>query len=103
MYFYSCIIFTLLLTAEVSKVLNKIAKEKDCEELLTWAKPCVNHLYWSATSTLDGNGQVIWAKFESFFGHIANIHSNLPNPVFSECAHEEDIEERTWINKGMYL
>ncbi len=48
---------------EVSKVLSKIAKEKGGEELLQWVKPCANHLYWSTTSTVDGNGQVIWAKF----------------------------------------
>ena len=39
---------------EVSKVLNKIAKEKDCKKLLPWIKPCVTHLYWSAMSTVDG-------------------------------------------------
>ena len=55
------------LSTEVSKVLNKIAKEKGFEALVPWVKPCVNHLYWCATSTLDGNGEVIWAKFESFF------------------------------------
>ena len=100
-------VFTLILShklfilnVEVSKVLSKIAKEKDCEELLPWVKPCVNHLYWSATSTVNRNGQVIWAKFESFFEHIANIHSNLPNPVLHKCAHKEDIEEKTWLSKG---
>lgn len=54
-------------------MLNKIAKEKDCEELLPWIKPCVTHLYWSAMSTVDGNGEVIWAKFESFLEHVANL------------------------------
>ena len=88
---------------EVSKVLSKISKEKGCEVLLPWVKPCVNHLYWSATSTADGNGQIIWAKFESFLEHVANIHSNLPNPVFNKCAHKDDIEERTWLNKGKQI
>ena len=50
--------------------------------------------------TVDGNGQVIWVKFELFFEHIANVHSNLPNPVFNKCAHKEDMEERTWLSKG---
>ena len=82
-------------------MLNKIAKEKDCEELLPWIKPCVTHLYWSAMSTVDGNGEVIWAKFESFLEHVANVHSNLPNPIFDKCALEKDIAERTWLNKGI--
>ena len=78
-------------------MLTKIAKEKECESLLQWIKPCINHLYWSATSTTDGNGEVIWAKFESFMHHIANIHTNFPNAVFNKCAHDEDI-----ISKGIY-
>ena len=86
---------------EVSKVLYKIAKEKDCEELLPLIKPCVTHLCWSAMSTIDGNGEVIWAKFQSFLEHVANVQSNLPNPIFDYCAHEEGIAERTWLNKGI--
>ena len=68
--------------------------------LLPWIKPCVKHLYWSATSTVDGNGAVIWAKFESFLEHIVNVHSNLKNPIFNKCAHEDDIADRTWLYKG---
>ena len=56
------------LTKKVSKVLNKIAKEKGFEALVPWVKPCVNHLYWCATSTLDG--EVIWAKLRSDMGKI---------------------------------
>jgi hypothetical protein len=89
-----------LFCLEVTKVLSKLAKEKDSEELLNWVKPCVNHLYWSATSTTDGNGQVIWAKFESFLQHIIGVHKNLPNPLFNQCAHKENLEERTWLDKG---
>ncbi len=91
---------TIFICIEISKVLNKVAKEKGCEALLPWIKPCVNHLYWSATSTVDGNGAVIWAKFASFFEHIVNVHSNLSNPVFNKCAHGDDITERTWLLKG---
>ncbi|XP_046864355.1 uncharacterized protein LOC124458369, partial [Xenia sp. Carnegie-2017] len=88
------------LAKKVNKILKKIAKEKGCQELLPWVKPCVNHLYWSAMSTEDGDGQVIWAKFSSFLEHMANVHSNLPNPIFNACAHGDDIEERMWLNKG---
>lgn len=86
---------------EVHKALTKIAKEKECEALSQWVKPCVNHLYWSATSTVDGNGKVIWAKFESFLHHVVNKHRDLPNPVFNQCAHEENITQRTWLSKGI--
>ena len=45
--------------------MSKISREKDCDDLKEWIKPCENHLYWSATSTFSGNGEVIWSKFKS--------------------------------------
>ncbi|KAK3749112.1 hypothetical protein QZH41_019408 [Actinostola sp. cb2023] len=62
---------------EIRKVLTAISKEKECEDLKVWIKPCENHLYWSAMSTYDGNGQVIWAKFKSFLSHITDKHDDL--------------------------
>ena len=66
---------------EIRKVLTKIAKEKGNESISDWIKPCKNHLYWSATSTHDGNGVVIWAKFKAFLSHIVNKHKDLDDPV----------------------
>jgi hypothetical protein len=67
---------------------------------LEWIKPITNHLYWSATTTSNGDGQLIWAKFESFLSHIINKHDNLPNPVFDKCAHDENIAARKWLTEG---
>ena len=39
--------------------MEKLAKEKGCEIVSEWQKSMVNHLYWSAYSTTDGNGDVI--------------------------------------------
>jgi REP element-mobilizing transposase RayT len=91
----------ILLLAEIRKVLFKIAKEKDCEALNEWIKPCENHLHWSATSTYDGNGLVIWAKFKSFLQHIVNIHSGHSDPLFDKCAHGSNIPARKWLTIGM--
>ena len=82
-------------------MLSKIAREKDCEALNEWIKPCKNHLHWSATSTFSGNGIVIWAKFKSFLQHIVNIHSGHKDPLFKKCAHSSDIEARKWLTIGM--
>ena len=68
---------------EVRKVLSKISKEKGFEELADWIKPCVNHLQWSAMTTYDGNGMVIWAKFKAFMSHIINKHTDLEDPLFT--------------------
>ena len=72
---------------EVTKVLAKIAKASGCEAITEWIKPCQNHLYWSARTTRDGNGEVIWAKFSSFLSHVVNAHENLDNPLFNKCRH----------------
>ncbi|XP_028416037.1 uncharacterized protein LOC114539599 [Dendronephthya gigantea] len=72
------------LTKKVTKVLAKIAKYAGCESILEWIKPCCNHLYWSATTTLSGNGKVIVAKFKSFLGHVKNKHSGFSDPLFDK-------------------
>ena len=81
-------------------MLSKIAKEKDCEALNDWIKPCENHLQWSAMSTFDGNGLVISAKFQSFLRHVVNKHSDHSNPLFNKCAHGNDIPARKWLKPG---
>ena len=68
-----------------------------------WIKPCTNHLYWSAKTTHDGNGEVIWAKFSSFFSHVVDKHENLDNTVFNKCGHKDTIQPRKWLDKGTVL
>ena len=89
-----------LITLEVVKVLTKIGRESGCSSVLEWIQPCANHLYWSATTTFSGNGLVIWAKFKSFFGHVTNKHTNLPDKLFEKCAHEANIQDRKWLKEG---
>ena len=92
--------FCIYVFSEIRKVLSKIGKEKECEAVNEWIKPCENHLHWSATSTFDGNGLVIWAKFKSFLRHIVNQHSNHSDPLFNKCAHGSHIPARKWLTIG---
>ena len=92
----------ITLQLEIRKVLTKLAKLKGYEAISDWIKACENHLYWSATSTHDGNGSVIWAKFKAFLDHIVNKHSDLDEPLFNKCAHGE-IGPKKWLVKGMVL
>lgn len=94
-------LFFSFFETEVCKVLSKISKEKGCEELADWIKPCMKHLHWSATSTFSGNGMVIWAKFESFLSHVVNKHTGLEDPLFNKCDHG-DIQPRKWLRIGMF-
>ena len=77
-----------------------MAKDKELEVIGRWRKACVRHFYWAATSTHSGNGEVKWAKFESFFSHITNVHKDLPNKIFNRCAHSDIIKPRVWLTKG---
>jgi len=56
---------------------------------------------WSATSTPSGDGDLIWAKFESFLSHVVNKHSGLENPMFNKCAHDDNIPGRRWLEEGI--
>ena len=94
--------FFNVFVTEIRKVLLKIANLKDCNELAEWIKACENDLHWSATSTPNGNGDVIWAKFSSFVHHIINEHDQFENQLFNRCAHEEDITDRKWLTKGRF-
>ena len=62
---------------EIQKTLTKVAKEHDCEEISAWIQPCVNHPHWSAVTTPDGNGKLIWAKFKSFLSHVVGLCHTL--------------------------
>ena len=87
---------------EIGKVLTKIAKLSGCEAISQWIRPCENHFYWSVTSTITGNGKLIWAKFKSFFSRIVDQHKDLDDPLFDKCHHGE-IVARQWLLKGRLI
>ena len=78
------------------------SKQKEFEELIRWNKSLTNHLYWVAASTPDGDGDVMWAKWESVENHIHNVHEGH-NRLFPTCAHEElegNQQRKKWIKPG---
>lgn len=85
----------------ITKKLAKLAKEKGCEAVQHWIKPIKNHLYWCACSTKSGYEQLILAKWKSYARHIANLHTNHPDPLFEKCVHEK-LPSRKWIRMGEY-
>lgn len=87
---------------EIQKALIKLSKEKGCEVIGKWRKACVRHLYWSVTSTMPNQGEVILAKFQCFLSHIINKHKELPNRLFNKCAHGPITSPRVWLTKGTY-
>ena len=80
--------------------MKQISNLPDCSIVADWIQPCANHLHWSAVTTSSGDGDLIWAKFQSFLSHITDKHTGLNDPFFNKCAHSEDIEDRNWLAKG---
>ena len=97
---YTCLCYCIFFALEIQKVLIKLSKEHGCEIVGKWRKACVRHYYWSVTSTAIKMGEVIIAKFHSFLYHILNKHKDLPNPLFKECAHRENIRPKVWFTKS---
>ena len=61
----------------------------------------MRHFYWAVTSTQEHLGEVKLAKFEAFFSHVLNKHTDLPNRLFNACAHVNITTPRLWMLKGM--
>ena len=68
-----CVIYTHISTSIIysefiglKKKLQALAKEKDCFLVGECTQSIINHLiYWCASSTLDGNGDMMVAKWLS--------------------------------------
>ena len=73
--------------AAFKKKVIALAKEKDCELVGEWKKSMLNHLYWSAVSTPNGNGDIIKAKWMSLDNHIHNRHKGH-GKHFPKCTHK---------------
>lgn len=85
----------------ITKAMIKLGKEKGCEKIIDWVKGARNHLYWCATSTAAGFGELIGAKWNSFMQRVANKHDNHSSPLYKKCAHGDQIENRRWIKIGI--
>ncbi|XP_015749236.1 PREDICTED: uncharacterized protein LOC107329014 isoform X2 [Acropora digitifera] len=84
----------------ISKAMIKLGKEKGWEKIADWVKGTRNHLYWCVTSSTQGFGELVTAKWKSFMQHVADKHDNHPSPLFKKCAHDEEIKNRRWIRIG---
>ncbi|KAK9960334.1 hypothetical protein ABG768_008195 [Culter alburnus] len=65
----------LLITDNKSlgKALDSAAKERDCEDLKLWRPAVINHLYWTAASTPNGDKDVMEDKWKSMFRTSTNM------------------------------
>ncbi len=87
----------------VGKKLFAASKKKGREIIGEWIPAVKNHIYWCSTSTTDGFEAMILAKWKSLLHHVSNDHTGHPSVLFPECAHDDDIEPRDWIKKGIII
>ncbi|KAK7939668.1 hypothetical protein WMY93_002994 [Mugilogobius chulae] len=66
----------------LSKKLEKLSKEKECQLIKKWLPALKNHIYWVASSSKTGPEKV--AKWTSLINHIQNVHTH-DDPEFPKC------------------
>jgi hypothetical protein len=63
----------------------------------------VNHLYWCAASTPDGNGELLLAKWLSLDNHLHNIHRGHGG-IYHNCGHGRlrgrREKKKKWLESG---
>lgn len=82
--------------------MNAASKESGCEDLKLSRPGLVNHLYWTAASTPDGDPDVMEAKWKSMVNHVQDIHEHS-TPAFPSCAHpplEGEARKKEWLEPG---
>eukprot|EP00057_Strongylocentrotus_purpuratus_P012939 XP_011667413.1 PREDICTED: uncharacterized protein LOC105439756 [Strongylocentrotus purpuratus] len=60
----------------LKKKIKAVSKLKDCGVVGRWSRSIINRVYWCASSTPDGDGAVIVAKYKSILNHVRNLHDN---------------------------
>ena len=86
----------------IGKALDAAAKERGCEDLKLWRPSIVNHLYWTAASTPNGDPNVMEAKWQSMVNHVQDIHEH-DSPGFPSCEHlplEGEARNKQWLEPG---
>ncbi|XP_050954852.1 uncharacterized protein LOC127156157 [Labeo rohita] len=86
----------------LGKALDAAAKERECEDLKLWRAAVINHLYWTAASTPNGNADVMEAKWKSMVNHVQDIHKH-DTPMFPCCAHpplDGEARNKEWLEPG---
>lgn len=90
----------------LGKKIDALGKKRECKDVLEWRRSIINHMYWCAASTPDGDGDVMKAKWQIVALHTQNIHSNPDNDLYAECGHgilEGDSADRLWLERGLEL
>ncbi|XP_064630791.1 uncharacterized protein LOC135489383 [Lineus longissimus] len=75
-----------MMLGHLKKNLLKLSKEKECELAAQWCKAIINHLYYVASNTPEGQADLIIAKWLSLDNHVNNVHRGH-GELFPKCGH----------------
>lgn len=81
----------------LTKKVDAMSKEKNCNKVKMWQKSIKNHLYWSASGS--SNGEETVAKWTSLLNHIQNVHVH-ENPLFPKCLHPPSTDKNKWLKSA---
>ncbi|KAF4114136.1 uncharacterized protein LOC131539617 [Onychostoma macrolepis] len=80
----------------ISKKLEAISKQKDCEKLQKWMKSINNHIYWTAAGSTSEPERV--AKWTAILNHVRDVHTH-EDPLYPKCEHaiRKTTDKSKWL------
>ncbi|XP_026081924.1 uncharacterized protein LOC113058343 [Carassius auratus] len=80
----------------ISKKLEAISKQKDCEKLKKWMKSIINHIYWTAASSTSEPERI--AKWTTILNHVRDVHTH-EDPLYPKCEHviRKTTDKSKWL------
>ncbi|KAL2093122.1 hypothetical protein ACEWY4_010434 [Coilia grayii] len=95
-HYYDCI---FLFIVGISKKLEAISKQKDCEKLKKWMKSINNHIYWTAAGSTSGPERI--AKWAAILNHVRDVHTH-EDPLYPKCEHaiRKTTDKSKWLQAG---
>ncbi|KAL2079798.1 hypothetical protein ACEWY4_025542 [Coilia grayii] len=85
----------------ISKKLEAISKQKDCEKLKKWMKSINNHIYWTAAGSTSGPERI--AKWAAILNHVRDVHTH-EDPLYPKCEHaiRKTTDKSKWLQAVFY-
>ncbi|XP_073720047.1 uncharacterized protein [Misgurnus anguillicaudatus] len=80
----------------ISKKLEALSKQKDCEKVKKWMKSINNHIYWTAATSTSGPDRI--AKWNAILNHVRDIHTHQ-DPLYPMCEHviSKTTDKSKWL------
>ncbi|KAA0723677.1 hypothetical protein E1301_Tti003208 [Triplophysa tibetana] len=88
---------------ESRESLDDSSKERERKDLKLWRQAVIYHLYWTAASTPNGDGDVMEAKWRNMVNHVQDINEH-DTPMIPCCEHprlEGEARKKAWMEPDL--